>query len=117
MMVMDKNFEISMLLDTYGELLTEHQRKMLRLHFDEDLSLGELSELLEISRQGVRDALVRGEQQLRQYEDALQILAREQQLKRMLSEIMTLVQDDVPKERILEQLAQINALAEDTDGI
>jgi|GEM_PF-168121 len=114
---MDKNFEISLLLDTYGDLLTEHQCKMLKMHFDEDLSLGELSEIFEISRQGVRDALVRGEQQLRQYEETLHVLVKEQKLHRLLSEIMTMVQDDTPKDEILEHLAQINNIAEDTDGI
>ena len=49
----------SMLLDFYGELLTDKQRECLDLHYNEDLSLSEIAEQLGISRQGVWDNIRR----------------------------------------------------------
>ena len=46
----------AMLLDFYGELLTERQRLCFDLHYNEDLSLSEIAEQCGISRQGVREA-------------------------------------------------------------
>ena len=59
-----KDLNIALLLDFYGELLTEKQRDMIELYYDEDLSLGEIAETAKITRQGVRDSIKRGEQQL-----------------------------------------------------
>ena len=73
---MDKRYETTLLYDFYGELLTKNQKEMCRMHFLEDLSLGEISEELSISRQGVYDGIRRGEHQLREYEDALHLVRR-----------------------------------------
>ncbi len=56
-----KTYEMSLLLDFYGELLTEKQRVCAKMYYDEDLSLGEIAEIQQISRQGVRDLIVRAE--------------------------------------------------------
>ena len=114
---MEKNFEISMLLDTYGSLLTERQRQMLQMHFDEDMSLAEIAELTEISRQGVRDALVRGEQQLRQYELALGVLERYNLQNNIILELISLVKTDADKNQLLERLEKLRIITEGTDGI
>ena len=60
MINMDKRYEQTLLLDYYGELLTEKQRAICQMYLLEDWSLGEISEELNISRQGVSDALHRG---------------------------------------------------------
>ena len=52
----------SMLLDFYGQLLTEKQRECFDLHFNEDLSLSEIAEQSGISRQGVWDNIRRAEE-------------------------------------------------------
>lgn len=78
--MLEKTLEISGLLDVYGELLTEHQRELLRCYYECDISLFELSEQFGISRQGVRDALVRGEKQLGALESALGLLAKREQI-------------------------------------
>ena len=54
-------FHMSMLYDYYGELLTEKQKELFDLYYNEDLSLAEIAEHAGISRQGVRDAIVRSE--------------------------------------------------------
>ncbi len=81
---MDKKLETSDLLDIYGELLTEKQRDMLELYYNDDLSLAEIAEHYEISRQGVHDSIKRGEETLREYERVLGLKAREESYKQEL---------------------------------
>lgn len=58
---MEKDLSIAVLLDFYGDLLTEKQARAIDLYYNEDLSLAEIAEPLGISRQGVRDSIKRGE--------------------------------------------------------
>ena len=71
-----KNLAYSVLLDFYGPALTEKQRAILTEYYDEDLSLAEIAENFGITRQGVRDAIVRAESILRDTEDRLQLVRR-----------------------------------------
>ena len=66
----------SMLLDLYGELLTDKQRECFDLHYNEDLSLSEIAEQLGISRQGVRDVIVRAEAYMTDIEDKTGLVKR-----------------------------------------
>lgn len=61
---MEKNVKISMLLDIYGELLTEKQQDILDLYYNNNLSLAEIAEEVEITRQAVRNSIVKGEKKL-----------------------------------------------------
>ena len=56
-----KNLEISYLLDFYGDVLTEKQRDVMEQYYNDDLSLSEIADNFGITRQGVRDAIKRGE--------------------------------------------------------
>lgn len=58
---MAKNLEISFLLDFYGDVLTEKQRDVMEQYYNDDLSLAEVADNFGITRQGVRDAIKRGE--------------------------------------------------------
>ncbi len=71
---MAKNLEICILLDFYGEMLTEKQRNLMDLYYNDDLSLGEIAEIEEITRQGVRDSIKRGELFLLELEEKLHLL-------------------------------------------
>lgn len=73
---MKKNLQISELNDIYGALLTEHQREVLRSYYDFDLSLAEIAENDGISRQAVRDALVKAEELLADFESKLGLLEK-----------------------------------------
>ena len=53
----EKDLEVSLLLDFYGELLSPEKREAARLYFDEDLSLAEIAKNTDITRQGVRDRI------------------------------------------------------------
>lgn len=73
-------YEIGTLRSYYGLLLTERQNEMLRLHYDEDISYGELSEMFGVSRQAVLDSIKRGEKTLTQFEEKLRLAYRENAL-------------------------------------
>lgn len=88
-----KDLNIALLLDFYGELLTEKQRDMIELYYDEDLSLGEIAETAKITRQGVRDSIKRGEQQLFEYEEKLGLAAKFQKISELLEKIDNLAND------------------------
>ena len=81
-------FERCLLLDFYGELLTEKQRRCCDLHFNEDLSLGEIAEQLGISRQGVWDNIRRGESTLTEIETKTGLISRFLQTRAKLDKLL-----------------------------
>ena len=108
----------SMLLDFYGELLTEKQRECYDLHYNEDLSLSEIAEQSGVSRQGVWDNIRRGEAALREMEEKTGILRRltelQQELIALRQQLQALRgQTDGPAERLAEQaVATVDRLLE-----
>ena len=67
---------LSWLLDFYGPLLTERQRRMVELHCHDDLSLAEIAEEYGVSRQAVHDGLKRAERALEGFEERLGLLSK-----------------------------------------
>lgn len=84
---MGKDLNVSMLLDFYGELLTEKQADALDLYYNQDLSLSEISEHLSITRQGVRDNIKRGEKQLCDFEECLGLASKFEIIKKKCNNI------------------------------
>ncbi|MED9970208.1 MAG: YlxM family DNA-binding protein [Ruminococcus sp.] len=84
---MEKNIEVSLLLDFYGQLLPESGRQMTDLYYNDDLSLAEIAEQCGITRQGVRDKIKRCEIRLFSFEEKLGLLSRFQQLEQGLERI------------------------------
>lgn len=72
----NKPLEMCLLFDFYGEMLTAKQKEVFDLYYNEDLSLAEISEHIGITRQGVRDSIVRAEHTLRDMEQRLGLVAR-----------------------------------------
>lgn len=72
----EKNNAMVLLLDFYGELLTERQRQIAELYYDDDLSLSEISQNTGITRQGVRESLLKSVALLETYEEKLHMRAR-----------------------------------------
>lgn len=85
--------EQSLLYDFYGELLTEHQRKIYEAAFFENYSLSEIAEDAGISRQGVHDLLRRCDKQLRSYEAKLHLVERFTRVRSDMERIMELVDE------------------------
>ena len=69
-------YRMSMLYDFYGELLTDRQKEFFDLYYNDDLSLAEIAENYGISRQGVRDVIVRAEAYMNDIEDHTGLLKR-----------------------------------------
>ena len=67
----EKRYRISLLLDVYGELLTEKQRTFLGRYYEQDFSFGELARECRISRQAIFDSVKHGEAALENYERVL----------------------------------------------
>lgn len=84
---MSKNLDISVLFDYYSGMLTEKQRDVIDLYYNQDLSLAEIAEHEKISRQGVRDNIKRGEAYMLELEEALHMAEQAQKLVRLLEEI------------------------------
>ncbi|NLO45177.1 MAG: DNA-binding protein [Clostridiales bacterium] len=85
---MAKNLEVAILLDFYGEMLTEKQRSFLEYYYDNDLSLSEIAANEGITRQGVRDAIKRAEFQLFEMESRLGLVRRFGEMRRGLDDII-----------------------------
>ena len=74
--VADSRMMQTMLLDFYGELLTEKQREYFDLHYNEDLSLAEIAQSEGVSRQSVWDIIRRAEETMRRFEEKTGLVAR-----------------------------------------
>ena len=86
---MEKRFEISLLFDFYGELLTEKQRDIMDLYFNNDLSLSEIAEINNTSRQAIHDTIKKCEKMLLVYEDKLKLSNKNHLLKEALNKILS----------------------------
>ena len=69
-------YRMTMLFDFYGDVLTDRQKEFYDLYYNEDLSLGEIAENYGITRQGVRDVIVRAEAVLTELEDKTGLIKR-----------------------------------------
>lgn len=109
----------SMLLDFYGELLTEKQRECYDLHYNEDLSLAEIAEQSGISRQGVWDNIRRAETALKNFEEKTGLVRKFSDSSRALAalrekaERLVSITDGTAKDEALSVLEDIDRLAEE----
>jgi predicted DNA-binding protein YlxM (UPF0122 family) len=88
---MDKLSEMGYMLDFYGGLLTEKQKQIMSYHYEEDMSLSEISEIHNISRQAVHDIIKRTEKILFDYENELglvKIYLKEQDTLKLVKDLL-----------------------------
>ncbi len=85
--VRNVSYEMTILFDFYGDILTDKQRELFDLYYNEDLSLAEIAEHLGITRQGVRDGIVRSEEILQNLEAKLGLVARYGKLSENIAKI------------------------------
>ena len=110
---MGKNLNIGMLLDFYGELLTEKQQDAVDFYYNQDFSLAEIAEEMSISRQGARDLIKRAEKQLLDFEDALGLVARFSKISKDLKVIESdckKIYDKSDDEQIKKEINEISEL-------
>ncbi|MBQ5445015.1 MAG: hypothetical protein IJK53_03070 [Erysipelotrichaceae bacterium] len=77
----------SLLLDYYGELLTNHQQEILDEYFNEDLSMNEIADNYMISKSAVQDLIKRSLVQLNDYEKTLKLIDKDRKLDRIIEEM------------------------------
>ena len=107
---MDKKIEISMLCQIYGKLLTEKQFDYINDYYNNDLSLSELAENYNITRQAARDNIKKGENKLFEYEEKLQIMKttlRNEKKIEDISEQITKIQTNYSDKQIAKILENV----------
>ena len=107
---MEEKVKISMLCEFYGKLLTDKQYEFINDYYNNDLSLSEIAENNEITRQAVRDIIKKGEKKLFEYEEKLlfmkRMLNQEKKIQHILSELAKIKKDSSDKKvaNILETI-------------
>ncbi len=86
---MAKDLTVSRLCDAYGALLTEHQLKMIRSYYDDDLSLAEIAENEGVTRQAALCSIKRAETLLKDYEQKVGLVARSDRLSLALDKLLS----------------------------
>ncbi len=86
-MDIENRIKIAVLTKYYGRLLTEKQQQVIKMYVDLNLSLSEVSAMLKISRQAVKDSLDAAIASLQTYENNLQFIARDDKIKQLLTKL------------------------------
>ena len=87
----DEVTTVNLLYDFYGQLLSERQRQVMNLYYEENLSLSEIAEEFGISRQAVHDALKNGEKALKGYEEKLGIVYKFEETQKAVLKIDSII--------------------------
>ena len=106
-------FEMVLLLDYYGGMLTDKQRECFDMRYNQDLSLGEIGELQGVSRQAVCDNLARTEALLRRMEENIGCVKRDMQIRKAAQDILEAAAalDGVSDPMVTELAKRITAAA------
>jgi len=106
----EKDMTVGLLLDFYGEILTEHKRNILDMYYNEDFSLAEIAEQIGISRQGVRDAIVKASNELRFYEEKLGLANRFAEMKSSAEKIRRISEGLSLPEELTQEIERLETL-------
>ncbi len=111
--MLEKTNQVNLLFDFYAPLLKGKQREYLELYYLDDLSLGEIAEMHEVSRQAVYDHVKRAEKQLFEYEEKLHLAAKHEQRTAILERMELVVQglgDSAAREELESLLRQLSEM-------
>jgi len=104
---MEDRFKMSMLMDLYGTLLTDKQRDILNLYYNDDLSLAEIAENMDTSRQAVFDIIKRCHKMLLEYELKLNLMEKESSRSNSKSELLWMFDSLDDEVRSLSKILKI----------
>lgn len=110
------NYEMSLLLDFYGDTLTEKQRHLFDCYYNQDLSLAEIAENENITRQGVRDAIVRAEAGMEELEESIGLIKKHKAMADSVLRISRATAELRQIARGLLQEREVLALADEIDA-
>lgn len=96
---MEDRVEISLLMDIYSPLLTEKQKNIMELYYNDDLSLAEIAELNNTSRQAIHDLIKRCYKQILSYEDKLNLLKKSLEKESVIETLL----NDMKKKYSIEE--------------
>jgi len=85
--------KLSVLFDYYGTVLTQKQADVCDMYFNQNLSLGEISEIMGITRQGVRDCIKKSEKILLGHEEKLGIYKKDLKVSSLIDKIEVLLNE------------------------
>lgn len=106
---MERIVEQGLLYDFYGELLTEHQKKIYEDAVFADLSLGEIADEYGISRQGVHDLIKRCNAALQEYEEKLHLIQKFMAIKIKIGNINELTDNEnLSRQEMAEEIRRIS---------
>ena len=100
---LEEKIEISILLSLYGNLLTETQKSYMDLYYNQDYSLSEIGDNENITRQAVRTILVKSKRKLREYEEKLKFMEKENNIRRLIEKIY-ISKSDSEKQKYLKKI-------------
>lgn len=109
---LDELINLSMLYDFYGELLSDNKKRVFEDYILNDLSLSEIADQLDITRQGVHDIVKRCTKELKDYEDRLSLLKKFTRVKHMIENIKDTC-SEISKSGDLNMIHEIETLADD----
>ena len=112
-----KNMKISLLIDFYGELLSEHKKEAVELYYNEDLSLAAIAEQMGISRQGVHDLVKKSEALLSGYEEKLGLAKRFSDAKTSLESLSSELVKFADTDDNAERAARLREIADGLSSV
>ena len=110
--MLEKTTRMNYLFDFYQSLLTQKQRSYMSLYYLDDLSLGEIAEEFDVSRQAVYDNIKRTEAMLEEYEEKLVLLQKFQERQRLVAKLKQLISEE---EQVNEEMKQVVEAIEKLD--
>ncbi|MGD8190170.1 putative DNA-binding protein [Brevibacillus ginsengisoli] len=110
--MLEKTNQVNLLFDFYAMLLKGKQREYLELYYLDDLSLGEIAEMHEVSRQAVYDHVKRAEKQLYEYEEKLGLARKHEQRQEIINRMISLVESQDTSDSQEELLTSLRQLSE-----
>lgn len=107
------DLQIGLLFDFYGQFLTEKQRKVMHLYFENDYSLGEIAENLHVSRQAIHDMIKKAKKTLYECEERLGLAKKFTVREKAIKQIDLITQEilqQMEDEEVLEKLHEIKVI-------